>query len=60
MPDPLTDFKPRDPGRVDMDDPIELQYWSQELHCTEAELMEALSKVGNHITSVRGYLASRH
>ena len=60
MSDPLTHFKPLDPGRVDTIDEVELQYWSQELHCTEAELMEAVSKVGDHITSVRDYLALRH
>ena len=60
MSDPLTHFKPLDPGRVDTIDEVELQYWSQELHCTEAELMQAVSEVGNHITSVREYLASRH
>ena len=59
MPDDLTPFKPLDPGRVDTSDQVEMQYWSRELHCTEAELTEAVSKVGDHITSVREYLASR-
>ena len=59
MPDDLTPFKPLDPGRVDTIDQVEMQYWSRELHCTEAELTEAVSKVGDHITSVREYLASR-
>jgi len=60
MTDHPTHFKPLDPGRVDTIDRVELQYWSRELHCTEAELTEAVSKVGDHITSVREYLASRH
>ncbi|MEO5658626.1 MAG: DUF3606 domain-containing protein [Polaromonas sp.] len=60
MSEPLSDFKPLDPGRVDMDDPVELQYWSQELHCTEPELMQAVAAVGTHITSLRDYLASPH
>lgn len=60
MPDDLTPFKPLDPGRVEIVTQDELQYWSRELKCTEAELTQALSEVGNHVTAVREYLASRH
>lgn len=60
MSDPLTPFKPLDPGRVDTLDQFEMQYWSTELHCTETELAQAVAKVGDHVTSVREYLASRH
>ena len=52
-------YKPLDPGRVDTVDPVELHYWSVELRCTQAELMEVVSKVGDHVTAVREYLASR-
>jgi Protein of unknown function (DUF3606) len=54
------DFKPLDPGRVDIVDMLELQYWSREFHCTEAQLLQAVAQVGNHITSVRDYLAAQH
>jgi hypothetical protein len=37
-----------------------LEYWSRELHCTLAELADAVSKVGDHVTAVREYLASHH
>ena len=60
MHDLPANYKPLDPGRVDTLDRIELQYWSRELHCTEAELMEAVSKVGEHVAALREYLASRH
>jgi hypothetical protein len=40
-------------------DPIELRYWCRELHCTEAELKDAVFKVGEHITAVREQLAAR-
>lgn len=60
MIDPLTHYKPLDPGRVDTLDRVEMQYWSRELHCTEAELTQAVSKVGEHVASVREYLAKRH
>ena len=56
----LTNFRPLDPGRVNSMDPIELRYWCRELHCTEAELNDALSKVGEHITAVREELAAHH
>ena len=60
MSDPLMHFKPLDPGRINPIDPVEMEYWSKELHCTEAELAQAVAQVGEHITSVRDYLASRH
>jgi Protein of unknown function (DUF3606) len=58
MPESPSPYKPLDPGRVDTLDPAEMQYWSRELHCTEAELAQAVSKVGEHVTAVREYLAS--
>lgn len=60
MSDPLTHFKPMDPGRINPIDPVELAYWCRELHCTEAELAQAVAKVGEHIAAVREYLESPH
>ena len=57
---PSAPYKPLDPGRIDTQNQIELEYWSKELHCTLAELEEAVSKVGDHVTAVREYLASHH
>ena len=59
MPDPSTPFKPLDPGRIDIIDQEELAYWSKEFHCTEPELAQAVTQVGEHVTAVREYLASR-
>ncbi|MDL2337133.1 MAG: DUF3606 domain-containing protein [Pseudomonadota bacterium] len=59
MSDPQNKLEPLDPGRVNSMDPAELQYWCKELHCTEAELKDAVSKVGEHVTVVRQQLASR-
>lgn len=59
MSDQQSKFKPLDPGRVNSMDPAELQYWCKELDCTEAELKEAVAKVGEHVTVVRRQLASR-
>lgn len=49
-------FKPMDPGRVDMLDALERQYWAHELRCTEAQLAGAVAKVGAHVAAVREYL----
>ena len=59
MSDDLSHFKPLDPGRVNGHDPVEVQYWCQQLHCTEAELTDALTKVGDNVTAVRIQLAAR-
>ena len=59
MPDPKIPFKPLDPGRINSLDGPELQYWCKELACTDTELTEAISEVGEHVTAVREYLAAR-
>ena len=60
MSDTMSHFKPVDPGRIDPIDRVELEYWCKELHCTQAQLSEAMSKVGEHITAVREYLAKHY
>jgi hypothetical protein len=52
-------YKPLDPGRVDLLDQFERQYWCHTMHCTEAELAAAVASVGNHVTAVREYLSTR-
>jgi len=52
----LNDFRPVDPGRINMTDPMEIQYWCAELHCTEAELDDAVMQVGENISAVRDHL----
>ncbi len=59
MPDTPTAYLPLDPGRIDSLERAGLQYWCQELGCTEVELTEAISKVGEHVTAVREHLAAR-
>ena len=54
----MSHFKPLDPGRINTLDPVELQYWCKELHCTEAQLHDAISHVGDHVTAVRDRLSS--
>jgi Protein of unknown function (DUF3606) len=52
------DHVPMDPGRVHILDPLEMTYWCNELHCTEAQLTAAVATVGEHVTEVRQHLAS--
>jgi hypothetical protein len=35
-----------------------LQYWCNELKCTEEELLKAIGRVGEHVAEVRQFLAS--
>ena len=53
--DPLI---PSDPGRVNVIDPLELQYWCDELQCTHDDLIETVAQVGEHVTAVRDQLVS--
>ena len=59
MRDAVTHYRPLDPGRIEFLDGAELHYWCKELACTEAELTEAISEVGQHVTAVREHLAAR-
>ena len=52
-------FKPLDPGRVEMLDQFERQYWCKVLRCSEAELTQAVDQVGAHVTELRDYLAGK-
>lgn len=58
MTDDQQPYKPLDPGRVDVLNSVELQYWCRELQCSEEDLTRAVAEVGSHVTAVREYLAS--
>ena len=60
MHDEFKHFTPLDPGRIHMPDPVEVRYWCHELNCTEADLKDAVTKVGEHIAAVREELATHH
>ena len=59
MHDDQAPFKPLDPGRVDMLDQLERQYWARELQCTDEELTQAVAQVGVHVAALRDLLARR-
>lgn len=48
-----------DSQRVTIDEPQDLQFWTRELRCTEAELRDALYKVGTSAAAVRLFLRFR-
>lgn len=58
MDDKLKLFKPLDPGRVNTLDPLERRWWCSEFHCTDAELMLAVQRAGEHAAAVRQQLAA--
>ena len=47
---------PLDPGRVHLTDPEDVSYWCKEFKCTEAQLKEAVAKVGEHAAAIRAHL----
>ena len=52
-------FKPIDPGRVNAIDPIEMNYWCNQLGCTLSQLNAAIARVGEHVTEIRQELTAR-
>ncbi|MEO6624008.1 MAG: DUF3606 domain-containing protein [Burkholderiaceae bacterium] len=54
-----TPFHPLDPGRIELSDVMEVHYWCRELQCSESQLRQAVSKVGEHVAAVREQLKSR-
>ncbi len=59
MGDDLTDRGAQDRSRINLEEDWEINYWTNELECTESELREAVSEVGNSADSVRRYLANQ-
>jgi len=58
MGDDLKDRGAQDRSRINLEEDWEINYWTNELDCTESELREAVSKVGNSADSVRRYLGT--
>lgn len=42
---------------IAVNEPHEVRSWTESLHCTEAQLREAVNAVGNSADAVRQYLA---
>ncbi|WP_354683097.1 DUF3606 domain-containing protein [Cupriavidus necator] len=59
MTDAMSQFRPLDPGRVNLMDPLEVQYWCRELGCSQDDLEHAVDAAGDHIAAVRAQLEER-
>jgi hypothetical protein len=51
---------PPDPLRIDIDDPSQLQYWSQKLDVSEQSLCDAVNTVGADLAAVEMHLKGSH
>lgn len=56
MADSLTNRGPQDRSRINVNQSHEVRYWTQELRCTEAQLRNAVARVGVSVDRVRDYL----
>jgi hypothetical protein len=48
-----------DSSHVDVNDRFEVLYWCRKLHCSEHQLREAVSQVGNLPSNVEAYIRQR-
>lgn len=53
MPDDLKHRGPHDRNRVHVNEEWERRYWAEEFGCTEAELCDAVTRVGVIVGDVR-------
>lgn len=56
MPDDLTRKRPQDSRRINLDQEHEVRYWCDKFDCTEKELQDAVSRVGDSAAVVQRYL----
>ena len=57
MCDDLTRRGPEDPRYINLNQDHEIRYWCNEFNCTEKELRDAVTLVGNSARDVRTYLS---
>jgi hypothetical protein len=56
MPDDLTKRRPQDALRINENEPYEVNWWCDELNCTEEELKAAVKAVGVMAVDVKKHL----
>ena len=59
MSDDLKNRGPADRARVNVNEAWEVQWWTKELKCTEAQLRAAVKAVGVSANAVRAHLGKR-
>jgi hypothetical protein len=58
MSDSTQDRGPQDRSRVNVNQPHEVRYWTQEFNCTEQQLRAAVERVGVMADDVRRAIGS--
>jgi hypothetical protein len=56
MPDDPNKRKPLDASRINIHEPYELEWWSEELRVHKGKIIEAVNQVGTSAEAVRKYL----
>jgi hypothetical protein len=56
MSDNLKKTKPQDSSKINVHEPYEVNYWTDALGCTKAQLISAVDKVGVSAAAVKKYL----
>ena len=59
MEDSKTNMWSPDSRRIIVNEPLEIRRWTHELRCSEAELRNAVDRVGTSAAAVRLYLRFR-
>jgi hypothetical protein len=59
MADEFRNRRPADPERVSVAEAWEVRYWCKQFGCTERQLREAVSTVGDAGAKVRVYLKNK-
>jgi hypothetical protein len=59
MEDAKTNMWSPDSRRIIVNEPNEIRHWTHELRCSEAELRNAIDRVGTSAAAVRLYLRFR-
>ncbi|AXA92869.1 DUF3606 domain-containing protein [Massilia sp. YMA4] len=60
MADNLQNRGPQDRNRINVNEPWELRYWTQELGLSEDELREAVKAAGTSVSAVREHVGKLH
>jgi Protein of unknown function (DUF3606) len=58
MPDDTTKTRPQDSSKINIHQPYEVNYWTEELNVSKTKLIEAVGSAGVMVADVKKYLKS--
>jgi CRISPR/Cas system-associated endonuclease Cas3-HD len=58
MPDDTKKTKPQDSSKINIHQPYEVNYWTEELNVSKTKLIEAVGSVGVMVDDVKKHLKS--